>query len=153
MTLLTLTGVIVRYPTRFTNYIEKYSQEFNVDFHLVQAVIWTESKMRPNAVSHAGAVGLMQLMPSTAKWVAEKLGVEFSDDKLFEPDFNIKIGTFYLSFLLERFDTQNALAAYNAGQANVFRWIAENRSEIPFRETRDFVQRVNRAKRVYQFLN
>jgi len=145
--------VIFRYPVRFTDYIEKHAQEFNVDFHLVQGVIWTESKVNPNAVSHVGAVGLMQLMPETAKWASEKLGIEFSHDKLYEPDFNIKLGTFYLSFLLQRFDTRNALAAYNAGQANVFRWQAENREEIPFKETREFVQRVERAKRVYRFLN
>jgi len=151
--LLIYAGVIIRYPIRFTSYIETHAQEFNVDRHLVQAVIWTESKMRTDAVSRAGAVGLMQLMPETAKWASEKLGVEFSRDKLYEPDFNIKLGTFYLSFLLERFDMQNALAAYNAGQANVYRWQAEQRTEIPFKETREFVQRVIRAERVYRFLS
>lgn len=125
------------------------ADEFGVEKALVYAVIRTESKFRPQAKSHAGAVGLMQLLPETAEWVAKSLGEKIGD--LYDPRINIRLGTAYLKYLLGKFSLSDALAAYNAGEGNVAGWIESGAQEYPYSETRTYVKRVLRSLKVYKF--
>ena len=142
----------VRYPVKYNAEIVSACEEFGVDETLVRAVIWTESKYKPNAESRAGAKGLMQLMPSTAAFCAGLCGEEFDESEIKTPSVNIRLGVCYLSYLLNKFDERNAVAAYNAGEGNVKKWTEENIKEYPFKETRDYVERVFNAKKIYRFV-
>lgn len=148
------------YPYHYRELIVKYATEYRLDPLLVAAVIHTESSFRKDAVSSEGASGLMQIMPSTAKWAAEMIGLpEFKPEMLFEPRYNIAIGAWYLADLLKQFEGNQvvALAAYNGGRGEVSRWLeqeiwdgrAETLKQVPFSETRNFVRRVLEAYRRY----
>lgn len=135
---------------------------------LLLAVARQESQFDPRAVSPAGARGLMQLMPATARLVARELDTGFDLAALLdEPDYNLRLGTHYLARQLERFgEPALALAAYNAGPGRVESWLARYGDprgrgrhalvdwieRIPFRETRNYVQRVLEAAEVYAYL-
>lgn len=154
----------VFYPQKYSEQVEKYAQEFGVEEALVYAVIRTESGFRPEVESHAGAVGLMQLMPSTFDWLQEKLdgGVIYGTDRLTDPDVNVRYGTYLLSYLVERYDgdVRTAAAAYNAGTSNVDEWLADvtcttdgkTLTRIPFEETSAYVDRVEKAREMYSKL-
>ena len=143
-------AVDVIFPIRYYGYVKKYCSEYEVEPSVALAVIWTESKFRPQAVSSAGARGLMQLMPSTAEWLSKMLGEEYSDDKLYEPEYNIRLGIFYLSYLRQSFEGDYVLAAYNAGEGNVKKWIASG-GEIKFAETQNYIKKVNLIQKLYKF--
>ena len=149
------------YPWHET--IMKYAKLYHVDSNLTAAVIKNESKFRQTVHSHRGAVGLMQLMPDTAEWVAHQLGDQgYSEESLHDPDRNIRYGTWYLSELQREFHGNDilALAAYNAGRGNVHEWIQKNGwtdnfsdiDAIPFRETRDYVRQVLADQKKYREL-
>jgi len=113
------------YPLEYTNYIVKWSATHRVPADLTAAVILQESRFNPRAKSPVGALGLMQIMPTTGSGIAK--GVEdpnFTTEKLFDPETNIKYGTWYLRTLLDRYDNNAAaaLTAYNTGSGNVDRW-------------------------------
>jgi soluble lytic murein transglycosylase len=114
-------------------------------------VIEEESKFDANARSSAGAVGLMQLTPQTAEGIAEYTGgTTFVLGDLTNPEINVRYGAWYLRHLLDRYhDERTALAAYNAGQENVDRWLAAHEG-IQFAETRAYVDRVERLKGIYR---
>jgi soluble lytic murein transglycosylase len=114
-------------------------------------VIEAESKFNANAQSNAGAVGLMQLTPSTAKGIAQYTGgSRFQVSDLKNPDINIRYGAWYLGHLLEKYrDERLALAAYNAGQENVDVWLRQHEG-IQFAETRSYVDKVERLKKIYR---
>jgi soluble lytic murein transglycosylase len=118
---------------------------------LLAAVIESESKFNPNARSKAGAVGLMQLTPNTAKGIAQYTGgSRFRVSDLTNPDINIRYGAWYLGHLLDKYGNERlALAAYNAGEENVDRWRREHVS-IQFDETRDYVKKVERLRKIYR---
>ena len=148
------------YPTTYSEYVYKYSEENGIDPLLTFAIIKAESNFDTNTVSHKGAIGLMQLMPATANEVAEKTGVGInSESSLYIPEQNIKIGTSYYKSLLDRYDNSYlvALAAYNAGIGNVDEWISEgiirkdgsNIENIPFKETNNYVRKIVRDYRIY----
>ena len=82
------------------------AEEFDIDKNLIMAVAKTESGFDAKAKSRAGAVGVMQLMPSTAKWVSDELGIDYSEEKLVDPKVNIKLGSYYLSHLIKNIKTQ-----------------------------------------------
>ena len=153
----------VFYPQKYSSEVEASSKEFNVDKNLVYAVIHTESRFQPDAESHAGAVGLMQLMPETFTWLQERLDGEviYSDDSLYDPAVNIRYGTYFLSTLLKDYsDPSAAIAAYNAGSANVDSWLndpsysgdGKTLTVIPYEETRNYVEKVNNAWETYRRL-
>jgi len=142
-----------RYPRKFGTEIGDACARYDVPPALVYAVIYAESGFDPNAKSKKGATGLMQLMPSTAAWCAQKKGdTDYSDPKLTDPAYNIELGVYYLSYLLKRFSERDAVAAYNAGEGNVATWLAAGVKKIPFPETRAYVEKVLQAKQVYQGL-
>jgi soluble lytic murein transglycosylase len=141
----------VWYPLHYAAIVRGHAAEENLDPALLAAVIESESKFDPNAHSSAGAVGLMQLTPQTAEGIAEYTGgTKFVVSDLANPEINVRYGAWYLRHLLDRYhDERTALAAYNAGEDNVDRWQARNEG-IQFAETRAYVNRVERLKRIYR---
>ena len=155
------------YPFPYRPTIENYSARWHVDKFLTIAVMKVESNFTEAAHSPSGAVGLMQIMPETAAWIAYQLGEEpdkVADDinNLREPETNIRYGTWYLAELEDEFKGNDvlALAAYNAGRGNVHEWIEKNHwsenfsvvDEIPYAETRDYVKRVLHCREKYSEL-
>ena len=148
-------------PLRHEDIIRQQAADKGIDAALLAGVIYTESKFRDGQVSSAGALGLMQITPATAKDIARKSGGSaFEIGDLASPQVNISYGAYYLRYLLNRFggDEALALAAYNGGEGNVERWVAEARDRgepfrvatIPFEETREYVTRVRDAERSYR---
>lgn len=151
------------YPIEYKSTVEKFSDMYDVSEDLVYAVIKAESKFDESAMSKKGAVGLMQITEDTGRWAAEKMGKEeFSKELLYDPVINIQIGCFYLSYLSDLYDgnIENVLAAYNAGPANVDKWLndkaysADGKEllKIPFRETSNYVKTVKLNVKIYDFL-
>lgn len=149
------------YPQKHLETVEKYSAEYNVPRELVYAVMNTESHFDENAVSNAGACGLMQITPQTFHWLQTKTGEDLEDLSLFDPEINIKYGCFFLAMLLNEFgDGREALAAYNAGRGRVNEWLADSEysadgkrlDKIPFSETAHYVKKVERARNIYSNL-
>lgn len=152
----------VFYPIPHHELIERYASEYEIDPLLVAAMINVESKFSTDAVSPQGASGLMQLMPETAKWIAKKIGKPYDHNRLFDPEYNLTLGTWYISELRREFNNNLVLilAAYNGGRGNVKIWLEENQwqgnietiSQIPFPETRNYVSKVLRRYRIYEFI-
>ncbi len=155
------------YPIKYEYYVESYAKEFNVDVCLVYGVIRTESGFNPDAVSQAGAIGLMQLMPDTFTWLQnyrtnfmpEKI---LDSKKLYEPKVNIEYGTYLLRFLIDHYngDVSLAICAYNAGYGNVDNWLADGTisqkgvtsADIPFPETANYLDKVTESMETYRRL-
>lgn len=143
-------ALILRYPVEYEREIRQAAKQNGLKSELVAAVVWTESGFDKNARSRRGAMGLMQLMPATAEWCAGEMGEEYGEEKLFDADFNIRLGAFYLKYLLDKFgDERLALAAYNAGEGNVKKWLDAGITEFPFKETANYVERVANAEYIY----
>ncbi|WP_330389048.1 lytic transglycosylase domain-containing protein [Alkaliphilus peptidifermentans] len=151
------------YPIHYQELIDKYSDMYDVDPYLVAAIIRNESRFNPDAISRKEARGLMQIAPITGEWASEKLGIEnYSEEMLFEPELNIRIGCWYLNILYGEFgdNLQLIIAAYNAGNGNVSRWLdnpeyssdGKDLDVIPFGETRIYLQRVNRDYTRYRVI-
>ncbi|VWL89185.1 Soluble lytic murein transglycosylase [Collinsella intestinalis] len=148
------------YPLHYEDEITASAATHGVDPYLVAAVIRSESSWDPEASSHQGARGLMQLMPETAQdMVAKGLvdGKRYSYENLEDPTVNIEYGCAYLSYLLTYFNgaTDRAIAAYNAGMGNVDGWAKQDKllhNAITFPETQAYLVRVNMAKARYQEL-
>lgn len=145
------------YPLRYTEEINAACDTFHVPRARVYAVIKTESNFDPQARSHKGAVGLMQLMPQTYTWICELQGILPEEQVPTDPQKNIFAGVFYLSRLYERYQNWDTVsAAYNAGSGNVSLWLenedyTENGvlTQIPFAETEKYVKKVRRAEQMY----
>ncbi|MBV8064950.1 MAG: lytic transglycosylase domain-containing protein [Actinobacteria bacterium] len=140
------------YPLRYATIVRTYAQQQQIDPALLAAVIDTESKFNADARSSAGAVGLMQLTPATAEGIAEYThGSKFQLSDLTNPDINVRYGSWYLHRLLDHYNgnEQLALAAYNAGEANVDSWVAKNEG-IQFSDTRAYVAKIERLKGIYR---
>jgi soluble lytic murein transglycosylase len=154
------------YPDKYHDIVTKYSAEYSVPKELVFAVIKVESDFDENAVSSANAVGLMQMMPETFEWLTKDILREhLSAGMLYDPETNIKYGTYYLSRLYNRFgDWDTALAAYNGGEGRVSDWLDDSRysqdgkklivNNIPpeYSETENYVVKVNKALSKYNNL-
>ena len=141
----------IRYPLRYSEYVRVHARQHQLDPAFVAAVIYQESKFDANAKSKSGAIGLMQLTPSTAKGIAIRTGGHaFRTEDLYDPEINIRYGAWYLDNLFRKYGSERlVLAAYNAGQGNVDRWRA-NGEPIQFAETRAYVSRVEHLKSVYR---
>ncbi len=151
------------YPYPYQEITEMYAATYHVESSLVASVIMSESKFKNDVHSHRGAIGLMQLMPDTAAWIAKQLDdQDFSLERLHEPDMNIRYGTWYLSSLRDEFQGNEVLmlAAYNAGRGNVHEWMDTYGwtmdfsavDEIPYEETKAYVASVLKNKKKYEAL-
>jgi len=150
-----------RYPQKYDDFVEKYASAYGVPEYIVYAVMKTESNFESNAVSDAGAVGLMQLTPDTFDWVSMLMKRSADRGMLYDPETSIEYGTYLLSYLYmhyNRWDT--VLAAYNAGINRVDEWMQDptltdengRLQTIPFEETAEYVKKVNNAIDVYRRL-
>ncbi|OHD14702.1 MAG: hypothetical protein A2086_06440 [Spirochaetes bacterium GWD1_27_9] len=147
------------FPLHYKDFFIKYSAEYNIDPSLSYAVMREESRYNKNIVSFANAVGLMQIMPSTAKFISGKTGIKNYD--LTNPEDNIRMGTYYLQFLTRYFtESELILSCYNAGPGRTIRWhnIYRNYPNkimyelIPIEETRHYIRKVTRSYYIYKFL-
>lgn len=167
--ILVFLGVVLTFPKWITLFYPQPHREliittaceYNVDPYLVFAIIRAESKYQSTAKSAVGARGLMQIMPETAQWIAGQRNItNFKPDDLHDPEINIPFGCFYIASLSEEFEGRIPVmvAAYNAGQGNVKKWIvtdqwdgsAKNLEKIPFPETRGYVHNVLKNYEAYQ---
>ena len=151
-------------PKNYDEYVAKYAEEYNIPEYVLFAVIKVESNFDPKAKSSAGAMGLMQMMPSTFKWLTgnDHLAEHLPAEALYIPDVSIRYGAYYLKYLYRKFDYNwdTVFAAYNAGETNVSKWLKDkdysdgngNLTEIPFKETRNYVKKVNDAVSTYKEL-
>ncbi|MDI6736461.1 MAG: lytic transglycosylase domain-containing protein [bacterium] len=142
-------------PVYYEDLVCKYAKNYDIDPLFAAAIIKVESSFYSSAQSPRGAIGLMQIMPSTGKEIASKLKLRpFTVSDLYDPEINIQIGLYYLAKLKKKFngDLHLTLAAYNGGLSNVKKWLSqkkislpsskEDMENIPFKETRQFVQAV-----------
>ncbi len=157
MSLFVLGAVFSAYRRPF----RKIAEDSGVSPSLVYAVMKAESGFREQALSGAGAVGLMQLMPSTAEFICRKEGIAFEAERLSEGEYNVRLGCKYLAYLLKRFsEERTALAAYNAGEGTVTEWLSDRTlsadgvtlKEIPYPETAGYVKKVEKFRKIYEFL-
>jgi peptidoglycan lytic transglycosylase len=135
-----------RYPLKYESIIEGHAHNYRLEPALLAAVIYRESKFDARAGSEAGAIGLMQLRPETAKGIALRTGgTKFQVSDLYDPELNVRYGAWYLRHLLDAFggDMRRALAAYNGGRGNVERGVV-------FAETKEYVKRVLAARDAYR---
>lgn len=150
------------YRQDYSEYVEKYAKENNIDSLLVYAIIKAESNFDDGAVSSKGATGLMQLMENTAEEVATNESIEFATkDSLLDPETNIRIGIKYFTDLIAIFQNEAvSLAAYNAGMGTVQKWIDEgiikadgsDIENIPYNETNMYVRRILKDYEIYKQL-
>lgn len=145
------------FPLKYRAEILENCVEYELDPSWVSAVIYTESKFNPSAISSKGAVGLMQIMDKTGAWVADENKIQ--NYNLYRAADNIKIGCAYLRMLLDQYQGSSylALCAYNAGEGHVDEWLKKARSDEEFKmllfdETRNYTQQVERYQRYYQIL-
>jgi len=153
------------YPIYFQQEVADAAKKYNVDPYLIFAIIQIESDFKNQRISNKGAAGLMQLMPDTAEWVIEQANLPATMiQQMHNPRVNIEIGAWYIAFLERKFHQNHyaVIAAYNAGQGNVEKWLREDTwdgtqqhlGDIPFGETRHYVQRVlyfyGKYREIYQ---
>lgn len=143
------------HPLRYEETIRRVGEEHGVEPTLVAGVVYTESRFGHDSESHQGAYGLMQILPSTAQFISGRSGIR-GDYR--EPRTNLRMGAWYLSYLDERYsgDERLVLAAYNSGEGRVDAWISDEgfdvRRDIPFAETREYVNDVLEAQKAYEDL-
>ena len=151
----------IMYPLEYKELVEKYSEEYNIDKYLTYSIIKAESNFNENAKSNSNAIGLMQIMEATAIETAEKMNLEVTEEELFNPEINIKIGLKYFSELLSEYNNyQVAIVAYNAGIGNVDKWVKEgiidldgnNLENVPFPETNNYLRKIVRDYKIYKEL-
>lgn len=147
------------YPLKYTEEVELCAAEYELSPALIYGIIYTESRFHPQAVSNIGARGLMQITEETFEWARWRMGDnETTYDQMFEPEKNIRYGTYIFSLLLNEFgQPEEALAAYHAGWGSVKKWLSseEHSSDgvtllnIPFKDTAQYVPRVKRVADIY----
>ena len=151
------------YPIKYESIVNSLSKEYNIEPELIYAVIKSESGFDENAVSSAGALGLMQITPETFSWLQtyNKEPQIMQSSKLFSPEVNIKYGTLFLSILKKRYPSEElVLCAYNAGMNITDRWIKDKKisefgesvKNIPYKETRNYISKIKKSKEMYKLL-
>jgi soluble lytic murein transglycosylase len=143
------------YPLKYTATIREVSEEYDLEPAFVAGVIYTESRFRPHVESHREAYGLMQLLPQSAHFIQRKSGIrgDFRD-----PEVNIRLGTWFLGYLDRRYkgDERLILAAYNSGEGSVDAWVSDEgfdiAKDIPYKETRHYVNNALEAEQTYKEL-
>lgn len=148
------------FPKEYRDIVMAYSKEYAVPTELIFAIIKVESNFDKNAKSHAGAIGLMQMIPSTYEWLSKSHFGELTiTDMLYDPQINIKYGTYYLRYLYTRFGSwEKAIIAYNWGEGNFEEFIEDNGytegdyNSIPVTETRNYIKKVMRYWEKYNEL-
>ena len=145
-----LAGLRILYPIAHTADLAASAIENGLDPTFVAAVVRCESRFKASAVSSRGAIGLMQIVPETGAWIAQQLGVQdFEVDSLYDPALNLQFGSWYLRYLLDRYeDKSDALMAYNAGPSRVDEWLSGIGEVYP--ETQAYVERVAHSLPVYR---
>jgi soluble lytic murein transglycosylase len=147
------------YPLAYRNEIEREARRYRLDPAMIAGLIRQESAFAPDAVSVSNAIGLMQIWPPTAPRLARPLKLTYSRTRLFNPEYNLRLGGYYLSNLLAAYGKpEYALAGYNAGEHRVEEWttgqtyeeLPEFVESIPFTQTRDYVQIVLRNAGLYR---
>lgn len=149
------------YPIKYSESVEKYASEFNVPEYIIYAIIKTESNFDPDLKSESGALGLMQMIPKTFKFISS--GKHLDEDTAFEeledPDTAIRYGVYYLRYLFNRFHKWNIVfAAYNAGEGTVSEWLNDPKysnekgelTKIPDSNVKSYVNKVNKAINYYK---
>ncbi len=139
------------FPLTYRTEIAYYSTVYDLEPALVASLIRNESRFHPDAVSTAGAIGLMQIMPESGAWIAEQLSLAAYDpERLTDPSFNISLGTWYLRYLLDRYGSvEAALWAYNAGPTRANAWLTQD--DPPFPETAAYADRIQHQLPIYRF--
>jgi soluble lytic murein transglycosylase len=145
------------YPLAYQEELKEAADRYGLDRYFLAAVVCTESRFRAEAVSSDGAEGLMQVLPSTAEWIAGMRGMKYEEGSLFDPATNLDYGCWLMRYLLDRYggSEHNALIAYNAGAGRLDGWLDggadENGEliEIPYAETRAYVEKITKLKEVY----
>ena len=145
------------YPTAYSEYVEKYSEQYGVPQDVIYAVIKVESNFKYNAESYQKARGLMQIMQGTYEWMCGREGIDPEAHDINDPEINIRIGTCYLSYLYDQFEIWDTVfAAYNAGHGIVRQWLADEQygkdgrlTNIPYPETASYVKKVSDARQMY----
>lgn len=149
------------YPLKYEKYVATYCRKYKLEKSFVFAVIKCESGFQSDAVSSAGAKGLMQIMPDTFTWLKTKTGEQLPEEKLFDPETSIKYGCLLYSMFIEQFGSEaEAVAAYHAGPNNVKKWLCDDRFskdgktliDIPFSSTKAYVKNVMKTKDIYDKL-
>lgn len=149
------------YPKKYSEYVEKYAEECELDPLFVYSIIKAESNFKETAKSNSDALGLMQVMQPTAEEIGARLRIEekITEEKLYEPETNIRIGIKYFKSLLDKYDNLNlAIIAYNAGMGNLDSWLeqgiidsqGENIENIPFPETKNYVKKILQNYKIYK---
>ena len=143
------------YPLKYKNHIKRYSNMYNVSSSLVASVICVESRYKTDVTSRSGACGLMQIMPTTFAWICEQLNYKYAQGDIYKPEANIEAGSFYLSYLLNKYQNQvYALACYNAGEGVVALWGTASTftmDKIKYSETQTYVNKVQKLMHIYKY--
>ena len=146
------------YPTAYSEYVDKYSEQYGVPKDIIYAIIKVESNFRYDAESYKKARGLMQLMPGTYEWMCGREKIDPGAYSIDDPEMNIRIGTCYLAYLYGEFEIWDTVfAAYNAGHGIVRQWLADEQygkdghlTNIPYPETASYVKKVSDARQIYE---
>lgn len=154
-----LSLLITLFPKKYVGEIQNSASNYGLSISMVASIINIESGYDENARSDMGAMGLMQILPSTAKECADKMGISFREEDLFNAKINIEIGCYYLRYLLDMFNGNitNVLCAYNWGMGNVKNWISMGNVDkngtiinIPIKETKDYLKKYDISKYIYE---
>ena len=147
-----------KYPLSYKEIIIENCDKYNFEYGFVASLINAESGFNKDAISNKGAVGLMQIMPQTAQFVCQKINESYDFNKLKDPSFNIKTGTYYLKYLKSKFDDEVVLlCAYNAGEGVVSNWLKNNEysldgktlNKIPYSSTNAYVEKIFKTRKIY----
>jgi soluble lytic murein transglycosylase len=145
--ILGVLGVRKVFPIKYSTEIKQVATKYDIDEATLYSIVKIESDFRATIISHRGARGLMQIMPATGQWIAETHLIEYSDEMLLLPKYNVNIGAIYISHLLNRYqgDMEKVLVAYNAGPSRL-----KDESWKNFKETKNYLVKFKIAHFFYK---